>query len=42
MKNFHILTFLTLTQNEIGREENVERRQRVLEGLILTLGSLGP
>lgn len=27
MKNFHILKFLTMTQNEIWRDENVEKKQ---------------
>lgn len=27
MKNFHILKFLAMTQNEIWRDENVEKKQ---------------
>lgn len=40
MENFHILKFLTITQNEIGRKENVEKKQRVFRGNNINLRKL--
>lgn len=40
MENFHILKFLKITQNEIGRKENVEKKQRVFRGNNINLRKL--